>query len=117
MSQDTETVLQLIAQHEQQILSDWLQEAGSASSRITDASRRAMRTEAEEILASLRSALQAGGDPENLQQPAWAALRQALEGLSRSRAAQGQSAGDTSVFVLAFKRPLFSAIQRDLAGQ
>jgi len=113
MSQETETVLQLLAQHEQQILSDWLQEAGTASSRITDANRRAMRTEAEEIMGSLRGALQAGGDPENLQQPAWAALRQTLEGLSRSRAAQGQSAGDTSVFVLALKRPLFKLIQKD----
>jgi rsbT co-antagonist protein RsbR len=61
----------------------------------------------------LRDALKAGGDPEEFQQPAWAPLRQTLEGLSRSRAAQGQSAGDTSVFVLAFKRPLFSLVQKD----
>ena len=117
MSQETETVLQLLARHEQQVLTDWLQEAGSASARLTDANRRTMRGEAEEILQSLRTALQAGGDPENFQQPAWAPLRQTLEGLSRSRAAQGQSAGDTSAFVLAFKRPLFTLVQRDLAGK
>ncbi|MBC5783934.1 STAS domain-containing protein [Ramlibacter sp. USB13] len=117
MAQETQTVLQLVTQHEEQILTEWLQEAGSASTRLTDANRRAMRGEAEELLHALRKALQAGGDPDNFQQPAWAPLRQTLEGLSRSRAAQGQSAGDTSVFVLAFKRPLFAAIQRDLAGQ
>ena len=117
MSQETETVLQLLARHEEQVLTDWLQEAGSASARLTDANRRTMRGEAEEVLQSLRTALQAGGDPETFQQPAWAPLRQTLEGLSRSRAAQGQSAGDTSAFVLAFKRPLFGLIQRDLAGK
>ena len=44
--------------------------------------------------------------------PAWADLRGVLEALSRSRVAQGQTAGDTSAFVLAFKRPLFSGLQR-----
>ena len=117
MTQETEAVLQLLAQHEEQILTEWLQEAGSASSRTTDAARRAMRSEAQEILGALRQALQNGGDPDNFQAPAWTPVRQALESLSRSRAAQGQSAGDTSVFVLAFKRPLFGLIQRDLAGK
>lgn len=117
MSKETEAVLQLLGQHEEQILTEWLQEAGAASSRTTDAGRRAMRGEAEEILHGLQAALKAGADPENFQAPAWTPVRQSLESLSRSRAAQGQSAGDTSLFVLAFKRPLFGAIQRDLAGQ
>ena len=117
MAQETQTLQQLLAQHEEHILTEWLQEAGSASTRITDAARRGMRGEAEDILRSLRSALQAGGQVDDFQAPAWSALRQTLEGLSRTRAAQGQSVGDTSLFVLAFKRPLFAAIQRDLAGQ
>jgi rsbT co-antagonist protein RsbR len=116
MSKETEAVLQLLAQHEEQILTEWLHEAGASSSRTTDAGRRVMQGEAEEILQALRSALQAGGDADNFQAPAWSALRQSLESLSRSRAAQGQSAGDTSAFVLSFKRPLFGAIQRDFAG-
>jgi rsbT co-antagonist protein RsbR len=116
MTQETEAVLQLLDQHEEQIMTDWLQEA-SASGRVTEAGKRAMRGEAQELAQGVRSALKAGGDPDNLQGPAWSALRQSLESLSRSRAAQGQSAGDTSAFVLAFKRPLFSIIQRDLAGQ
>ena len=117
MTKETEAVLQLLGQHEEQILTEWLQEAGAASARVSDAGRRAMRAEAQDMLQALRSALQAGGDPENLQGPAWAGVRQALESLSRSRAAQGQSAGDTSIFVLAFKRPLFALVQRDFAGK
>jgi rsbT co-antagonist protein RsbR len=114
MSKETELVLQLLTQHEQQVVDEWLQEAGAASARMTDAARKTMRGEAQEILQPLREALQAGADPESFQAPAWTPVRHSLEGLSRTRASQGQSAGDTSVFVLAIKRPLFSAIQREL---
>jgi len=114
MSPDNEAVLQLLRQHEEEILTEWLQEAGSASTRLSDAARRSMRGEAEEMLHGLRDALQAGADSSQFQAPAWNGLRQGLETLSRSRAAQGQSAGDTSVFVLAFKRPVFNLVQKKL---
>jgi rsbT co-antagonist protein RsbR len=117
MTQETEALLQLLGRHQDQIISEWLQEAGAASTRLTDAGRRAMRAEAEDILNALRPALQAGAGPENFEAPAWNGVRQALETLSRSRAAQGQSAGDTSVFVLAFKRPLFGLIQKEFPTQ
>jgi rsbT co-antagonist protein RsbR len=117
MSEETSALLQLLAQHEEQILTEWLQEAGANSSRITEAGRRALRSDAEDILRGLREALQAGGDPENFQAAPWNTVRGSLEALSRSRAAQGQSAGDTSMFVLAFKRPLFGLIQHTLKAQ
>jgi rsbT co-antagonist protein RsbR len=116
MSQETDAVLQLLDRHEEQILTEWLQEAGANSSRTTEAGRRAMRGEADEVLRALREALKAGSDPESFQAAGWTGTRQTLESLSRSRAAQGQSAGDTSAFILALKRPLFGGIQRDLAG-
>ncbi|MDB5914417.1 MAG: rsbR [Ramlibacter sp.] len=114
MTQETEVVLALLGQREEQILSDWLQEAGASSSRITDSGRRSMRSEAEEILQAFRGALNAGSGPAGFSGPSWAPVRQTLESLSRSRAAQGQSAGDTSHFVLAFKRALFNIIQNEL---
>ncbi|HEX2544152.1 MAG TPA: STAS domain-containing protein [Ramlibacter sp.] len=114
MNQETQAVLQLLGSNEDQIVDEWLQEAGSASARTTDAQRRAMRGEVQDILQGLRTALQGGADPEAFHSPGWAALRGTLESLSRSRAAQGQTAGDTSLFVLAMKRPLFKAIQQQL---
>jgi len=112
MSPDNEAVLQLLRQHEEEILTEWLQEAGAASTRTSDAARKAMRGEAEEVLHGLRDALQSGAEPSQFQAAGWNLLRQSLETLSRSRAAQGQSAGDTSVFVLAFKRPVFNLVQK-----
>lgn len=117
MTKETEALLQLLTQHQEQIVAEWLQEAGSASSRITDSGRRAMRTEAEDILNGLREALRNDADPEQFQATHWTGLRQTLEALSRSRVAQGQSAGDTSQFVLVLKKPLFKAVQKDMSGQ
>jgi rsbT co-antagonist protein RsbR len=112
MKQQNDTVLALLAQHEDKIIAQWLQEAGGApGGRLNDAGRKALQGEATEIIHAVRGALQDGGDPEAFQGPAWEPLRQALESLSRSRAAQGQSAGDTSQFVLAFKRPMFTVLQ------
>ena len=117
MNNETADLHALMAGNEEQILAEWLQEAGAASSRMTDGGRRAMRTDAEEILRGLRDALQNGGDPDNFQSAAWAPLRQGLEALSRSRAAAGQSAGDTSAFVLALKRPVFKLVQGRMGTQ
>jgi len=114
MNQHNEAIARLLTQHEEKILDDWLREAGAASTRVTDAGRRSMRAEAEDILRALREALQAGADPEMFQAPQWAPLRQTLESLSRSRAAQGQSAGDTTMFVQAIKRPLFALVPAQL---
>ncbi|HYF16490.1 MAG TPA: STAS domain-containing protein, partial [Ramlibacter sp.] len=88
--------------------------AGTSSGRVTDAARRGMQAEAQAIVQGVRAGLQAGGDAEEFNGPAWSDLHQTLESLSRSRAAQGQSAAETSVFVLAFKKPLFGALQRSV---
>jgi rsbT co-antagonist protein RsbR len=113
MSQETDVVLRLLEQHEEQIISEWQQEAGAGATRVSDAGRRAMQSEAEEILRALRASLKAGADPAAFGGAAWDSVRGALESLSRSRAAQGQSAGDTSQFVLALKRPVFKLVQQE----
>jgi len=117
MTQETDAVLRLLAQHEEQILTEWLHEAGASSSRVTEAGRRSMRTDAEEILRHVREALGGGGDADAFQAAPWDALRGTLESLSRSRAAQGQSASDTSAFVLSFKRPVFGLIEQHVKAQ
>jgi rsbT co-antagonist protein RsbR len=117
MKQETRLVLGLIAGRDEEVLAQWMQEAGGGSARVTDGARRGMRGEAEEALRALRGCLEAGADPGAFQAIHWTQLRDVLEDLSRSRAAQGQSAGDTSFFVLALKRPLFTAIQQGVGEQ
>jgi rsbT co-antagonist protein RsbR len=97
---------------EEKTIDDWLAEAGARDATA----RRSMTAEARELVNGLRDALGTGADPESLQGPDWSELRQGVEGLSRSRAARGQSAGDTSQFVLAMKKPLFAGLQQQLSN-
>jgi rsbT co-antagonist protein RsbR len=68
------------------------------------------------ILQSLEAGLRADGDAVNFHSGPWGALREALSHLSRNRAAQGETADVTSGFVLALKRPIFDALQRQTGG-
>ncbi len=95
------------------LLQRWLDEARKGDSTLG----RGAQSEAAEILRALNGALQSGANPEHFgSAPGWSAVQQALSDFSRSRAAQGQSAGATSVFVQALKRPFFSALQKQLAS-
>lgn len=94
------------------VVESWIEEAGAKDAP----SRRSMEAEAREISKALHNALSAGGDPLSLQGAAWTELRNVLESLSRSRAARGQSAGDTSLFMLALKKPLFTGLQQQLGA-
>jgi len=91
------------------LIDSWLSDL-----ELHDASeRRAVATEARDILRALENALQGGNETATLKAAAgWAPMRDRLAALSKSRAAKGQSAGDTSQFLLALKKPLFSITQR-----
>ena len=72
--------------------------------------------DARELLGALQEAIAADADMEQFDGAAWARTRSVLAALSQSRAAQGASAGDTSHFVLAIKKPLFAGLQKYLAN-
>ncbi|MDM0111974.1 STAS domain-containing protein [Variovorax sp. J22R133] len=102
MHTEDDLLLNALKGDEGAIIDAWLAEA-----KVKDARQR---IEAVEILRLLREALASKADSNRLEAPEWAGLRSALSDLSASRAAQGQSAGDTSDFVLALKKPLFGAV-------
>jgi rsbT co-antagonist protein RsbR len=113
MKNDYAALLGALQDEEDAIIEEWLAELPA-----TDVgARRASRSEASEVLRKLRESLQAGADPARFESADWASMHDILAGLSRSRAAQGQSAGDTSIFVLALKKPLFASLQRRLGAQ
>ena len=96
---------------------DGLVKAWLAQTRITEpAMVRTATKDAEEILGAVTAALAAGAQPGQFSGAAWTGAKRVLEEVSRSHAAQGQSAGDTSHFVLSLKRPLFAHFQQQLAS-
>ena len=91
-------------------IEQWL--AGMAASGTLPATAR---HDARELLAALCTAIARNADGSRLDEIAWDPVRSVLADLSRSRAAQGATAGDTSLFVLSLKKPLFIGLQRHLA--
>jgi len=106
MNQDARALLALLGPN---VAKEWIQEGGGT---LTEGARRAMEAEAAELVQGLRSGFEEGGEVGAFEARPWAAARETLEALSRSRVAQGQTAAETSAFVLSLKRPLFSALQR-----
>ncbi|MFO0745448.1 MAG: STAS domain-containing protein [Myxococcota bacterium] len=107
MTHDRNVLLSLLRGDSERVLRDWLSASGSKSGRDGFG---ATRDEAQGLLTALRTALETDGEGPALEGEAWSELRAGLESLSRSRAERGQSAGETSAFVLALKTPLIAAL-------
>ena len=113
MNKDREQLAALLRSNEETLLDEWLAAAGANSSQD---SFRATRSEAKALLSALRAAIDNNADSASLDGEGWAAVRDGLGELSRSRAEKGESVGDTSAFVLALKRPLFDAMNKASGG-
>ena len=88
-----------------------------AETSLSGAAAASAQKDAKELLSALQGALAADADAAQFEGAAWREVRAALAALSQSRAAQGATAGDTSQFVLAIKKPLFSGLQRHLSSE
>ncbi|RCW66283.1 STAS domain-containing protein [Pseudorhodoferax soli] len=107
-----------MASHDQTLIAVLQEERGALLNAWSSATHgpganSATREEADALLDSLLRALQSDA-PDDLRAEGWSHARHLLDTLSASRAAQGQSAGDTSAFVLALKQPIFAALQQRL---
>lgn len=114
MKKNRAAVESLLSQDREQVLAEWraeLNSVGGARGLSTDVQGT------EQLLEAVLAGVRANGALDNFDDKAWETARVFLSGLSRSRAAQGASAADTSRFVLALKKPLFAGLQRTLAEE
>ena len=102
---------QLLNAHEAEVLQQWLQrlkEDGALhSGRIREGE---LQTQCSQFLRLLRDAL--GGGTQDIEAPAFAALRDLLADISASRATQGFSPRETTLFIFSLKQPLFDVFTR-----
>jgi len=106
MKMDDRAVDEILTRGKPQVMREWMSEVG----------QNADEQEAGELLEAVHGAIRAGADPDRLDADVWAPVLQMLAHLTQARAAQGSSAGETSHFILALKRPLFNALQAHYAG-
>ncbi len=95
------------------VLHEWQQEVSRSGGAPSTPGSQA---EAKQLLDAMLKGLRAGADADQLDEPGWDPLRRVLDVLSASRAAQGGSAGATSQFVLALKKPAFARLQQRLGN-
>jgi rsbT co-antagonist protein RsbR len=102
----------LVAGNEQLILPEWLElqkKSGSLQTgRITEAE---LASQSRNFLHLLREGLAKGGATAT--DAVYVPVKEMLAELSRSRAQQGFSPGETATFVFSLKQPLFNALGRD----
>ncbi len=114
MSDHQSLIFTLIDKHQPQLLADWLScmarsgRSGAGLHRDSDASDQAKRF-IEQLRVGTRS-----GQFDDISAPDWAPMRELLEDMSRSRAAQGISPTETATFVFSFKEPLFDLLRRNM---
>lgn len=117
MKQENQVLDELLTVQQDDVLREWLAEIIVSGKSVQPGSSAEQSAQAMELLAALRGAIRADGDVAGFEGPAWDRTRSVLEALSRSRAAQGASAAETSHFVMAIKKPLFIGVQQRLAGE
>jgi rsbT co-antagonist protein RsbR len=107
MAKSQVSTAEIIRTESKGILADWLSElrATGEDSRID---RAEVQSQATEFVKLIGRASQENLDPTTAP---WQAVREFLEGISRSRAVQGLSAEETATFVFSLKRPLFTRLQ------
>ena len=80
---------EILQKHEAGLLTDWLREQQESLSRRQDLlSDRELEAQSREFLALLRAAADQGTLEDVDRSPRWAALRDMLTGISRSRSRQ-----------------------------
>jgi rsbT co-antagonist protein RsbR len=118
MTQDNTAIDAVLTANHDEVLQDWLADLTTAGRSSGAAQGAASRAEALDLLGALRDGVRADGNAARFDDSApWERARSVLETLSRTRAAKGSSAGETSQFVQSLKKPLFARLQQRLAKE
>jgi rsbT co-antagonist protein RsbR len=101
---------ELLATDREGLTAQWIASQGVQRS----ISPSELRSQCTEFVSLLAASLQEGGD--TVAGPAWAAPKEFLDSLSRSRAYQGFSPSETATFVLSLKEPIFRRLRESGRG-
>jgi rsbT co-antagonist protein RsbR len=103
----------VLKKHETDLLSEWGRELSTASDgRISDAD---LQAQSRDFLRLVLEATQRG-NVSDIHATEWAPVREFLDGVSRSRVAQGFTSGQTASFIFSFKKPLFACLQQEFGS-
>src|SRR5689334_23582010 len=109
----TNRIVQILKTAQVQLLADWVKalKATASPAAKTLISDPELQAQCQEFISLLADGL-ASGNLDEITGDSWAATRDFLAGISRSRGRQGFSPSETAMFALSFKEPLFAHLRR-----
>jgi rsbT co-antagonist protein RsbR len=110
IAQGSRFLSDILARHEAEVLGDWLNQMSAATRRTDLIKESELRAQCSRFLSLMRHALETAGP--NFQSSGWDGVRGMLGDISRSRAQQGFTPTQTTMFVFSAKRPFLSQIRR-----
>jgi rsbT co-antagonist protein RsbR len=102
---------QIIEQNEDALLAAWMKSQSALNSQKGRISNAELRTNLHDFVLALKQGL-ASGKTDEIDGGAWSSMRDVLTNLSRQRATQGFSPGETAMFVFSFKPALFEELRK-----
>ena len=108
-------LLQVLQGNHQDILAAWLHDQVNGPAGRQDLmSRQELELQSRELLALVKTGVESGGG--DITGAGWAAARDYLAGISRTRALQGFTPTETATFVFSLKQALFRQLQQAAAA-
>ena len=104
---------EIISGNESKIRAEWIRDMANSVQRADLISKSELEEQCSTLLSAVASGIATSG-PSAITGAGWETARELLEEISASRARQGFSSSDVATFVLSLKRPLFTAIRKEL---
>ena len=105
-------IAEVIRKHEADLITDWIQEMASDTRRSDLMKDSELRSQATQFVRALSSAVE-GGKTEDVNGSVFDGVRELLDEISRSRAAQGFTPTETAMFVFSFKKPFMARMAKE----
>jgi rsbT co-antagonist protein RsbR len=113
-SKSASSLAKILIDQESELLTQWLELQSKSGKRLTATEKQDSERKSRDLVKSLQTASRADGT-DNLNGPAWVAVKELLSDLSASRAKGGYTPAETASFIFSLKEPLF-ALLREEAG-
>src|SRR5690348_8821512 len=107
---------EILSRHENQIHADWLKHMAGAVRRGDLMRDSELKEQSRDLLTAIVAGTKSG-DVTNLDGAAWTPARELLQTISSSRARQGFTPSETTIFVMSLKQPLFDALRQELSSK
>lgn len=108
-------ISEILKKYRSELLTAWLSEQMTASSRQDSFKEIEVREECREFLDLLVAALDRG-NLTDINTPEWRPVREMLSSISRDRTHKGFTPSETATFILSLKHPLFTQLHSELAN-